>query len=336
VTPAAGGTGGSGGAGGQGGLKIAGGPGGFGGSDPGLINTAALPGPVGGTGPAGAVGANGARGAPGNPGAANQPEIFSGGGSITQQTLTLVVTTPPPGSIAPGVPFGMTVTVEKSQAGVDTSYNGPVSLQLTANPDGATLGGTLTVNATNGVATFSNLTLNSAGVGYAITASSGGVNSAPAILSVVISGSPQPSPNPPLPPVKTPNPTTPTITSANRLDVTVLKGHGKHVKKTIRFAGFVLKLNESVNAATAQDRANYRVLQAVKKGRKTIEQPVGFQVSYDPSTTSVDITLSGKPAFAAGGEIVVTAAGITDLSGNSLAGSTTFAILPKAKGIQVV
>ena len=45
-----------------------------------------------------------------------------------------------------------------------------ITLALGANTGGATLGGTLTVNAVNGVATFSDLTLDKTGVGYTLTA----------------------------------------------------------------------------------------------------------------------------------------------------------------------
>src|SRR5208283_359922 len=43
------------------------------------------------------------------------------------------------------------------------------TVALDANPDGATLGGTRTVPIDNGIATFTNLTLNQAGSGYTLT-----------------------------------------------------------------------------------------------------------------------------------------------------------------------
>ncbi len=51
-----------------------------------------------------------------------------------------------------------------------------VTLAIGANPGGATLGGTLTVNAVNGVATFPDLTLDQPGIGYTLTAASPGLN----------------------------------------------------------------------------------------------------------------------------------------------------------------
>src|SRR5262249_49496374 len=48
-----------------------------------------------------------------------------------------------------------------------------VTLSLKANPGAATLGGTLTAAAVNGIATFSDLSLDKAGDGYVLLASSG-------------------------------------------------------------------------------------------------------------------------------------------------------------------
>ncbi|MBX3133716.1 MAG: hypothetical protein KF689_10065 [Gemmatimonadaceae bacterium] len=54
-------------------------------------------------------------------------------------------------------------------------FDGPVTLALGANPGGATLGGTLTVTAVNGVATFPDLSINVAANGYTLSATSSGL-----------------------------------------------------------------------------------------------------------------------------------------------------------------
>jgi hypothetical protein len=59
-----------------------------------------------------------------------------------------------------------------------TNASSSVSLALAANPSGGTLGGTATVAAVNGVATFSDLAINRAGTGYKLTATSGTLTSA--------------------------------------------------------------------------------------------------------------------------------------------------------------
>ncbi len=90
----------------------------------------------------------------------------------------LVVTVQPPGSISVGSGFGLTVTAEDSSGNVLTSFNGTVTVALSNNPGAATLGGTLTATAQDGVATFSGLTLNEPGMGYTLQVSSSGLTTA--------------------------------------------------------------------------------------------------------------------------------------------------------------
>ena len=59
-----------------------------------------------------------------------------------------------------------------------TTAGNAVTIAIGSNPGGGTLGGTLTVNAVNGVATFSNLAINNGGNGYTLTASSADLTSA--------------------------------------------------------------------------------------------------------------------------------------------------------------
>jgi streptogramin lyase len=85
----------------------------------------------------------------------------------------LVVTQQPPASVTAGSGFGLTVQAEDSSGNLITSFNGKVTVALGSNPGGSTLGGTLTVTASAGVATFSGLTLNKAASGYALAATAG-------------------------------------------------------------------------------------------------------------------------------------------------------------------
>jgi hypothetical protein len=71
----------------------------------------------------------------------------------------LVITTAPPGSITAGNPFGLVVTAEDGAGNVDTSFNGPITV---SDDSGNPLGGTATVSAVNGVASFSGLTIEQA------------------------------------------------------------------------------------------------------------------------------------------------------------------------------
>ena len=102
-----------------------------------------------------------------------------------QATRYVVVTTQPPATVIAGSSFGLTVTAEDSSGNVDTSFNGTVTVALATNPEGGTLGGTLSVTATNGVATFSDLTLDKAATGYTLLVSGTGLyNATTASLTV--------------------------------------------------------------------------------------------------------------------------------------------------------
>ena len=89
----------------------------------------------------------------------------------------LVATTQPPARVTAGTPFGLTVTAENADGSVNTSFNGNVTIALIDfDENSATLGGTVTVTAANGVAAFSGLTLDQAG-SYALSVSSDGMAS---------------------------------------------------------------------------------------------------------------------------------------------------------------
>ncbi len=64
------------------------------------------------------------------------------------------------------------VAVQDSLSNTVTTATNSVTLAIGANPGGGTLSGTTTVAASSGVATFSNLSINKAGTGYTLTASS--------------------------------------------------------------------------------------------------------------------------------------------------------------------
>jgi hypothetical protein len=80
------------------------------------------------------------------------------------------------------------VTIQDAQGQRVTNASNPVTISLSSNPGSATLGGVLTANAVNGIATFSNLTLNRAGSGYVLRAESSGLTAATSTAFDVISG----------------------------------------------------------------------------------------------------------------------------------------------------
>jgi hypothetical protein len=93
----------------------------------------------------------------------------------------LVFTSNPGGGEA-NAPFTtQPVVIAQSAPGqISSSFNGPVTLAIKAGTGttGAALGGTVTVNAVNGVASFSDLSISKAGSGYRLTATSSGLSAA--------------------------------------------------------------------------------------------------------------------------------------------------------------
>jgi len=92
--------------------------------------------------------------------------------AIPQSNLPeeLVVTQSPPHTNAAGTLPTITVDVDDPQGNLLSNNATDVTLNLAGGPSGATLGGTTTVAAVNGVATFSDVTLTTAGIGYNLVA----------------------------------------------------------------------------------------------------------------------------------------------------------------------
>jgi hypothetical protein len=72
----------------------------------------------------------------------------------------------------------ITVKVEDTNGNVVASSTASITLAIGTNAGPGTLGGTATVNAVNGVATFNNVFINGAGNGYTLTAASSGLTGA--------------------------------------------------------------------------------------------------------------------------------------------------------------
>jgi outer membrane protein assembly factor BamB/pimeloyl-ACP methyl ester carboxylesterase len=77
-----------------------------------------------------------------------------------------------PRDVELGQTFGIVVELQRDGTPVEC-YHGPVRLELAENPGGATLSGILQVEAVAGVATFTGLSLDQPGIGYALRAMTG-------------------------------------------------------------------------------------------------------------------------------------------------------------------
>ena len=180
----------------------------------------------------------------------------------------LLVTAQPPGIVMADSGFGLVVAAEDKFGNVATSFGGSVAVALLNNPGGATLGGTLSVTAQNGVATFSGLTLDKVGTGYTLSIAGSGLiptttnafDVTPALATV-------------LPPTlvgmqSLVNPQSPT-----RL---------------------VLTFSQPMDVARAEDRSNYRVVWAGRDHRLGTQDdrvvPIR-RARYDAATQSVTLRL---------------------------------------------
>src|SRR5204863_2829652 len=95
---------------------------------------------------------------------------------IIPGTTTQLAFTVQPSSTVAGAAISPAVQVSALDAAGNPvpGFTGSVTVALATNPGGATLGGTTTVAAVNGVASFSPLTLDKTGTGYALTATATG------------------------------------------------------------------------------------------------------------------------------------------------------------------
>ena len=123
----------------------------------------------------------------------NAYRLKAASGSLTTAiSTTFAITEPPPtgstqlvfaalpNDARPGQPFQQqpSVVALKANGQVDSTFTGAVALSIGTNPSGGALSGTTTVNAQGGLAIFSGLSIDKAGVGYTLVASSGTLQSA--------------------------------------------------------------------------------------------------------------------------------------------------------------
>jgi hypothetical protein len=83
---------------------------------------------------------------------------------------TLAVMTEPPASFVANTQFEVDLVAKDPYGNVDQSFTGPLTIAISSGPSGGSLGGTTTVHAVAGVATFTDLVLNTAGSGYILNA----------------------------------------------------------------------------------------------------------------------------------------------------------------------
>ncbi len=238
---------------------------------------------------------------------------------VVTPALYVSATTEPPAFVQPGNSFGLSVSVNYLSGLVDAGYNGPVTVAL-VNPGTATLSGTLTATAKDGVATFTGLSINQVGAGYRLMAYTDALTTTLTIPVTVD--------------------VAPTIVGEQILYA------GKGSRR--RAVGFVLTFSKPLATTPAQNVANYAVVQIAKVRGKMLSKTVALMSAvYNASTNAVTLTIAGKPAFLTGGMIVVNGKptdGISDTLGGFLDGTdngmfgtnATLVISPRARKITLV
>jgi hypothetical protein len=108
-------------------------------------------------------------------GLAGSPVSFTSTAIASTAAKLAIVTQPANVAAGAGIAPSIVVQALDSVNNPVTTFAGSVSLAIGTNPGAATLGGTTTVTASGGVATFTGISLNKAGTGYTLVASAGGL-----------------------------------------------------------------------------------------------------------------------------------------------------------------
>jgi hypothetical protein len=114
------------------------------------------------------------------------PVALTISGAVGTANKLAIITQPSNVPVGVSISPAVQVVVEDINGNVVAGATNPVTIAIGTNPGTGTLGGTKTAVPVNGVATFSNLTISAAGVGYTLTASATGLTGATSTLFNVI------------------------------------------------------------------------------------------------------------------------------------------------------
>ena len=95
--------------------------------------------------------------------------------TVRADSVSYINFTQTPTSVVANSQFSVTVTALDNFGNVATSYSGSVSVSIAIGVAGATLSGTTTVSAVNGVATFTDLAIDKPGTNYQLEAFGTGI-----------------------------------------------------------------------------------------------------------------------------------------------------------------
>jgi hypothetical protein len=211
------------------------------------------------------------------------------------------------------------VDVENANGDVVTTDNSAVTIAIASGPSGATIGGTLTVDAVNGVATFTGLTLTQAG-NYTFTVTDSSLTEATSSSFSINAGSPATL-------TLTSQPTNTTAGTDLPLTVEVQDAYGNPINGTnvtvaIANSPANATLGGTLTVATVNGIATFNNLTVYRAGGYTLNVTSG---SLSATTGSFAITYAGpqlvfdvEPANITAGSKLPTMTVSTDASDGTL------------------
>jgi hypothetical protein len=185
---------------------------------------------------------------------------------LPSNATQLFVRTQPPSSLTAGTSFGFVVVVEDQYGNVDPSFDGNVSVAV-ASGSSSTLGGTTTVTASNGIATFTGLTLTQ--------------SSTPVSLLVTSTGLTGTTTNP----ITVTPPVQPAQLAFSASSVTVKENAGNATITVVRAGGYqgAVSVDVATSGGTAVAGVNYTAINEV----------LNFAAGQDSQTFTIPIKNAG-------------------------------------------
>jgi hypothetical protein len=218
----------------------------------------------------------------------NQPGITVNPATATQ----LAVTTQPPATALLGTGFGLAVAAEDAYGNVVPTFSGTITVALKDNPTGATLGGTTSAPLSNGVATFSGLTLDKTGAGYTLQATGGGLTPATSNAFNVNSLALSPASVPEFRPVGTVVGTLSSTEpgSGHTFTYSLVSGAGSADNASFTVSGNQLLTADAFDSAA---KSSYSIrVRSTDEANNTIEVSFTITVTADPNLKRTGRTLA--------------------------------------------
>ncbi len=222
------------------------------------------------------------------------------------------------------------VSVENASGKVVPGNTSAVTLKIANNPGSATLGGTLTRNAVNGVATFNNITLSKAGTGYTLTATDGNLTSDTSAAFNIVSSAPAKLA------FTTQPPSTAQSSASFGAGVSVQDAAGNTVVGNSSSVTLVLTtpagatLSGTTTKAAAAGVAAFSGLSIDKAGTYTLTASNGALTTAVSSSITISHGAAAKvaftsqpPASTASGAGFGTVVTVQDTAGNTVTGNTS-------------